>query len=1553
MAEENVIEKRLRVYFEAQGVRDVEKALKDIKGSTGNIYDEINKVEAEYGNLDDAVKKVVKSYDKSNKISIRGMKAQGAAIRGLSTDFDNFSKTVKMSSSALKKLVIPVSFQQSTGIVDNYNKLLLTSASRLTRFGVGIKEAEGRFISLGKNLSYTRKETLNLFKTYERGFKFVSLGNFEKTLDKVTKAVGSNSEAAGELMGTLGLLSQKYIGLVRDITSVNEAENERAASQAKGLLLAQKITDTEYRGVQAVLNARRQLSPQDKLREQTVQNQIKAMQDLRKVGEEVGIAMGEAILPVIEDISKWIKNLNVDFGTLAKMALQAGVAIAAIKVGGVINQGVRGVNQVLAAKSFGAPGTPLDKVASAGQTMKGLRGRGGKQGAMGGLGSLIGSASFIQKVHVVNWPPAMGGRSMGYQNADRAERQIRREQLQINRMRKDSGVAGFSKTRTLGGMISKGAMSSIRSIKSPGAMIAGFLGSQGLGYLQEKQAAAGNIRTAGAAGAGSSLMGMLGGASSGAMIGSIVGPIGTAVGGAVGAAMSLWSSKSNLFEDIKEMITGKKAGPTAEEKKIAKRDAQIEAEVRDEVKGKRKPETVESIVEQSVTLTGEELLVRLRDAKKDVESLSKEADAAQTDFNSLLDSIVQIPGGIDGTVAGLKKLEGAIADEQKVLEGLKSSGSSDQAIEDQQKLIKGKEEERDQIQEAQAAAVRNNSSLSKQQDILKDRNSLLDAAKNRTEGYTELLGKQKDILASINTLYNSQVAVLDATIGRMRVTGQIDAGALIGQIDDTLAGLDEEIKMRQSINEMFQEFVHNGKQVDIDKAKSLGATKATVEVMKKMNAGTIKEAEMQAQMNENVARITDREKERLAITSKIGEAYEGQLGLTQAQATQMDKMVSLADNFAIGVGASAQLRLRAFQAEQKNIDVLTEKYDAMAMAMQNGTIDTVEGKKQLVELENQILDSQIKQAGQVKSLRDGWISAIGAMNTGAGTFSKIIIDQEQAVGQSLRMGGVVSSKSGAFSSFGEDGRMMEEAGYRESSRFSATPGGGMYLPGQSGGQGNFAYNTGTGIDRYLDEGMRKGLSRMVKDKTGGAGRGSEDTSSFTSLALAGNQHVMGQFMAQASATGNPYENPRGTGVPDRKDDQREGRGFSKTGQGMFSGRDMDMGNSSKGTSFQTDLSVAGSGGRFDAPEAAPPAAVVDKMLGVLVGRGEVDKDVLRKRTLAEQAAAVESGEGIGGQLTGENDARRKERALIEATKDMSDKEMQSLYKDAGMTTGPDKKELESIRGAGFGDASTDPNVKKDAERVAPTTAEADMTVELMRVGKLIVDNFVGGAGGKGGTGEAGGGSRATGGAVVGGTREAVDVTPGEQKDSLNKEIDQKKELNKLEKDSKQTAKEINDLSKDSSVIGSPASKELKEKAKGLMTEASLLAGINDNNRNLANSEKERTAAIAAAVNVESKRAEIDEQKSKTTTGGTMATSPPMSVAPLPLPVMPTEALSIFESQKDMLQEHINELQKKDSKISSSMAKNQEHLAGIRDAQDKLMKAVAQNQKRQSLIKGFS
>jgi len=163
-----------------------------------------------------------------------------------------------------------------------------------------------------------------------------------------------------------------------------------------------------------------------------------------------------------------------------------------------------------------------------------------------------------------------------------------------------------------------------------------------------------------------------------------------------------------------------------------------------------------------------------------------------------------------------------------------------------------------------------------------------------------------------------------------------------------------------------------------------------------------------------------------------------------AMSSLMATQVSLADNLAMGVGASAQMRFEQVDALQREIEIMREQQSMLIQREQQVAEELrargaseedvraaiYQAQTQRLEIEDKILQKQQQQASVTRVIRDGWVSAISAMMTGNGMFTKIVIDQNKRVG--TMMSATENATTGLRTGFA--GR-----GFTESQRY--TPGG--------------------------------------------------------------------------------------------------------------------------------------------------------------------------------------------------------------------------------------------------------------------------------------------------------------------------------------------------------------------------------------------------------------------------------------------------------------------------------------------------------------------------------
>lgn len=337
---------------------------------------------------------------------------------------------------------------------------------------------------------------------------------------------------------------------------------------------------------------------------------------------------------------------------------------------------------------------------------------------------------------------------------------------------------------------------------------------------------------------------------------------------------------------------------------------------------------------------------------------------------------------------------------------------------------------------------------------------------------------------------------LDTYIGinKERLSVEVEMQKLTGQIDnDSVKKIADRIRSdlearKKQIEKLREIYVSRGNNVDFEAFRQLGKAGYIEKYGSSKYENKI--ASQQTAYLDYVKQVVEYDKDIDSILQSQQEVFEKEksnldtsIDLVREKSNIMQNMISLADNFAIGVGASAKLRQESFKVLQSEIDMLSEKAKKYKNEIQAGR-NIQENQKQLLQINNEILSKQQQQAQTVRALRDGWIEAIGAMNTGAGVFSKIVISQNKNVAQGIRMAGkaaVLSSKSG---SFGEGVGVAEggPVGYKRSSKFSAY--GGISGPG---GQST-AYKVGRGLNDITSsqlESMQRGdISQSINMLSG-------------------------------------------------------------------------------------------------------------------------------------------------------------------------------------------------------------------------------------------------------------------------------------------------------------------------------------------------------------------------------------------------------------------------------------------------------------------------------------
>lgn len=217
-------------------------------------------------------------------------------------------------------------------------------------------------------------------------------------------------------------------------------------------------------------------------------------------------------------------------------------------------------------------------------------------------------------------------------------------------------------------------------------------------------------------------------------------------------------------------------------------------------------------------------------------------------------------------------------------------------------------------------------------------------------------------------------------------------------------------------------------------------------------------------------RLLELQQQELSLTQRmqsaitdISKAYELRRRSTQLESEYLQGMVQLQDNLTVGIGASAAMRMESFAAIGQEIAVMKEEQEALQRMLSEGNIpleQQVQVENRLKELRNEQLSALQKQNDLVKSLRDGWVSAMTAATNGQGKITKIMVSQEgNLAALQDRFSGIRSSMSGATLRAGE-----RSIGAQMSQQFTANGGG---IPGTAGISGGTGIGYMSDVDRWL------------------------------------------------------------------------------------------------------------------------------------------------------------------------------------------------------------------------------------------------------------------------------------------------------------------------------------------------------------------------------------------------------------------------------------------------------------------------------------------------------
>jgi len=976
-----------------------------------------------------------------------------------------------------------------------YNDALSAASGHFRKYGMGMAEVEARAKGLSRALHLTRMEVLEFFQAYEQGFRAFSGKEFENLMTNIQRAIGLNVKEQGAMLKQLGSLVQKVPELEQAITSLDTASRKRVDGMVRMMFTMGEINASEYKAYQTYIRNNRVITAEEKARNAEIKNQQRSFQEMRQHLERFALAFGRSLMPVVQKFTAWLDD-NSDkvarfFGKMSSLIqsaisgwdkwknviLAVGTALLALKAGAMI------IRPIMGAMAFiGASGA----IARAGGLAAGAAGAAG-----GGAGWMnLGAVGMMGK---------KGTR--------------------------------WSGTKLAGGALARGGGLAV------GSLLAGSVASS----MKES----GMTRSGSAVGLGGNLLGV----GSGMMMGSMFGPIGTAIGGIVGGLVQIPSIIDN--------ISGLLGNSTDEMRKQVEAQKKVSREIQTMMDDFRQSESVNDLVEADI------------DKRQQMQRIEQGRQAGlKTAFDPQAFSDVRKKAL--SSDAGLSK---AIEQQEEYLKNQEllsysfagrelTFGFDERSISELGKEAIRVKNLRDSISAKlselgdggdQKAISQHKADLNALDKILgkmttaissyKDNHKKVQQDFERASGISiEAMKEENDVLTSQfqtavmarqqrakyaqaeASLTQAQIGLFKERLELLSMTGNVSQDNLVQSYEKITADLDRQVSFEKERLDILRQ----------DLAIFQDSSKWTEEerkMQKETNFMTIQERKVLEDINNIEASIVSKTKIKAQLAIEVGNAYKHQLGLLSQQSSLVKGLIDLMDNFAIGVGASAEMRVQAVGAierevqtmqqqselqkrmiatAEKDFNNLVKRNDVSAKGIkdrENAEHRLLNLREQQVKTEVDIINKKKEQAQLTRQLRDGWISAMGAMNTGAGMFTKIVIDQQKNLESALQMGAVVSSVSGSL-----------KGGYTKGDQFSAQAPG-VIDKAQGGVRGGtYAYETTLGNDPYdVEDTMRQGLygdaasaMNLQLDRWRGRGRGS----SMAGLAVAQNPYYQGSFLAQ-------------------------------------------------------------------------------------------------------------------------------------------------------------------------------------------------------------------------------------------------------------------------------------------------------------------------------------------------------------------------------------------------------------------------------------------------------
>jgi len=970
--QQEAIVQEIIINLQNNGFAATAKNINSVKSLLSQLIAQDRNLAKSQNDLSKAVEKSTKLFttmqsqvERSSKVVNKLSSIASNSLRSVTRMFaDAFSG--KVSSNGLQTL-------------EKYNASLLKMSGLAKAFGGGMGNVQRSIEKLNRTTSLTKQSSSELFELYSNTMPTVSVGNFEKSMIRLSKATGGNVEIMKELIQTLGGLVEKYPALENAVVNLNSKNAEYLKNNITLLQLTGKISLAEYKRYSSAIALAGGYATAE---EKQIAKTQEVFSNLKKQSERLALGAGKIFLPFVEKIASFVEQNGERISAFMDKIAEMGKGLI-----GFFSPLVGILSQV---GSFISKHSTLFKVAGiaggallAGNKIKNLiMPRGSKSNPMyvknaDGLGEVSDAASAIKEGKGIASLASWGGKMFP----------MMAKMLPL-----------LTNPIVIGAAVGIGAgygidylMHGKEDAKRKKDMEENSLAFSKNEEKRKKQVGADSYNYAYA-------------------------------GDAMDKLDLNEGSNIYLKDYMQRMRTQMKAG--------------IESRV---ASGERASGT--SLVETSMPEESVgELNKKIKDKKdelKEREERLKEKQRGDITYQQY--SLAK---------EDEKKYEKEL-DKYGGMEEIRNMSFSEQ-LQVPQDLIKMYETAKQIAAETKYSL--DPSFISDLEEVEKIQGEIAANEDKRAVAQE----KQRKLSQSQEALYQSQSGYLSTIVNQANLTGQIDREKVHNEYIYTKELLQKSIDSKKVLLATAQ--------AELNNAIELGATEQVINDFK----------EETLRLSKGIASETE---QMVADQKSLFNLYDTQLKNLSLQSAQTKSLISLAQNYAIGVGSSMNLQLKSFQASQKEIDMMNQKLSAINAEIASGAGNQLDLNNQRLDLENQIYQKQLDQASTVKSLRDGWVSAVGAMNTGAGAFSKIVMSQEKNTGSMLSMLGnkaVLTSMSGAM------GRGM---GYGKSEKLT--------IGGQiAGAHKGLAYETqadklmgGQGGVRALEMGQRDYLMKSMENQT--------------------------------------------------------------------------------------------------------------------------------------------------------------------------------------------------------------------------------------------------------------------------------------------------------------------------------------------------------------------------------------------------------------------------------------------------------------------------------------